>query len=324
MEKNEYIAKYNQNLFDDIKQELIKLFSLKGLHVSKKYGVIPTIIKPSINFEFLGESGLINLINLYSSKCCDYKLDSESGYELQNEFVYRKTFKELDIILWRLMYTNIVKLKNKETHKDLEVLYLTNYVIDYSKSIEVKHKKSHIFNISKFEDFKHRVKAEFEIGIQTFPDGSGTSFDAEKMYLDLSGRNGLFWKYCTINKVFDEFSHSINFTRCLHDFLAYIDNVRISRFPKKNVKTIKLLASSGGFARAEKYRQKMNPIFDSAYKLFIDRNPQNKKTWKSKSECAKYFIKDFYQNNPESDLDLDPKTIVKEITIRINDHCASR
>lgn len=76
-------------------------------------------------------------------------------------------------------------------------------------------------------------------------------------------------------------------------------------------------ASTGGLAKAEKYREKMTPIFDEVFVLFQCRK------WKSKSECAKYFIKEFYLKNPETEIDLDPKKLVTEITNRVNDRSAS-
>ncbi|MDC4368361.1 hypothetical protein OHV40_19545, partial [Acinetobacter baumannii] len=87
---------------------------------------------------------------------------------------------------------------------------------------------------------------------------------------------------------------------------------------KKENNHIRTFASTGGLARAEKYREKMTPIFDEVFVLFQSRK------WKSKSECAKYFIKEFYLENPETEIDLDPKKLVAEITNRINDPSASK
>lgn len=83
-------------------------------------------------------------------------------------------------------------------------------------------------------------------------------------------------------------------------------------------------ASKGGQTKAENYRAKMNPIFDKLFNLYQNSHPITAKKWKSKSECAKYFIKEFYLENPETEIDLDPKKLVAEITNRINDRAASR
>jgi len=84
------------------------------------------------------------------------------------------------------------------------------------------------------------------------------------------------------------------------------------------------VASKGGFARAEKYREKMNPIFDEAFNLFTKNNPKTGTRWNSKKECANFFIRNFYKNNPNTDIDLDAKKIVQEITNRLNNLYASK
>jgi hypothetical protein len=84
------------------------------------------------------------------------------------------------------------------------------------------------------------------------------------------------------------------------------------------------VASKGGFARAEKYREKMNPIFDEAFNLFTQNNPKTGTRWNSKKECANFFIRNFYKNNPDTDIDLDAKKIVQEITNRLNNLYASK
>ena len=76
--------------------------------------------------------------------------------------------------------------------------------------------------------------------------------------------------------------------------------------------------AKGGLTKAEKYREKMNPIFDEVFALFQSRK------WKSKAECAKYFIKEFYLKNPDAAIELDSKKLVTEITNRINDRSTSR
>lgn len=83
-------------------------------------------------------------------------------------------------------------------------------------------------------------------------------------------------------------------------------------------------ASKGGQTKAENYRAKMSPIFDELFDLFQNPHPVTARKWKSKSECAKYFIKEFYLKNPQTLIDLDPKKLVNEITNRVNDRSASK
>lgn len=87
---------------------------------------------------------------------------------------------------------------------------------------------------------------------------------------------------------------------------------------------IKKMASTGGKAKASNYNTKMDPIFDEVFLLFQEGDPRTGKKWRFKSVCAKHFIKEFYLKNPETDIDLDPKRLVKEITNRLNDLSASK
>ena len=68
----------------------------------------------------------------------------------------------------------------------------------------------------------------------------------------------------------------------------------------------------------------MNPIFDEAFNLFTQNNPKTGTRWNSKKECANFFIRNFYKNNPDTDIDLDAKKIVQEITNRLNNLYASK
>ena len=119
---------------------------------------------------------------------------------------------------------------------------------------------------------------------------------------------GVFWKFCTINKIFESLANSLSFTRILQDFSSEINkkknDLRYS-FREKDKRQIRSFASTGGLARAEKYREKMTPIFDEVFALFQSRK------WKSKAECAKYFIKEFYLKNPDAAIELDSKKLVK-------------
>ncbi|MEZ7924142.1 MAG: hypothetical protein QMB80_12475 [Acinetobacter towneri] len=92
----------------------------------------------------------------------------------------------------------------------------------------------------------------------------------------------------------------------------------------QNKKQIKKMASTGGKAKAQNYSSKMNPIFDEVFDLFLKGHPKTGKKWRFKSECAKYFIKEFYLKNPETNIDLDPKKLVNEISNRLNNLSASK
>lgn len=78
--------------------------------------------------------------------------------------------------------------------------------------------------------------------------------------------------------------------------------------------------AKGGKTKAENYNKKMKPIYDEAFRLFKSNNPETNYKWKSKSECAKYFIKKYYREYPHTDIILDHKKIVTEITNRINNN----
>lgn len=78
--------------------------------------------------------------------------------------------------------------------------------------------------------------------------------------------------------------------------------------------------AKGGKTKAENYNKKMKPLYDEAFKLFKSNNPETNQKWKSKSECAKYFIKKYYREYPHTDIILDSKKIVSEITDRINNN----
>ncbi|MEK5756577.1 hypothetical protein [Acinetobacter variabilis] len=93
---------------------------------------------------------------------------------------------------------------------------------------------------------------------------------------------------------------------------------------EKTKNQIKKMASTGGKAKANNYNTKMDPIFEEVFNLFQEGDPRTGKKWRFKSVCAKYFIKEFYFKNPETDIDLDPKKLVNEITNRLNDLSASK
>lgn len=98
----------------------------------------------------------------------------------------------------------------------------------------------------------------------------------------------------------------------------------IHYFIEKTIENERKGRSKGGYVKNENYKAKMHPIFDEAYQLFKNPNLVGKEKWKNKSECAKFYIKEFYAHNRNTDIDLDIRTLVKAITERINEHCASK
>ena len=207
---------------------------------------------------------------------------------------------------------------------------MVNYLIIYTSKIPIKMRKKHIFDDNALYAFHEKMLNQFNSGVELFTKSTKTRFKYEEIIIDLRGINGFFWKFCTINKIFDSLGYSISFTRVLHDLLENIDRFKKdlkyknSEISRKSKQARKVFASNGGLAKARKYREQMNPIFDQVFILFQGGNPNNHKRWKSKSECAKYFIKEFYLKNPETEIDLDPKKLVFEITNRINDQDTSR
>jgi len=87
---------------------------------------------------------------------------------------------------------------------------------------------------------------------------------------------------------------------------------------EKHMIQIKKMASTGGKAKAKNYSTLMNPIFEDVYNLFKKTNPLTGKKWKNKSECTRYFIREFHKKYPTTGIELDSKKLVSEITKRIN------
>ena len=330
MAKNEYIIEYNENLFNQIRSDMLGFIDVHtdiyalGEHEKAK---LPKIIKPKQSISLLDKKVMDELINIYSNKCQDIHFDSMEIYELNNENEFTTTFIHLNHIVDKLTYSNIIKLKNIENSISLKPLYLTNYLINYTSKIGPSDRLNHVFNEDKFTGYQKRFEKEFSKDFKIIINESEKLFDFTKIFLDLNSIIGVFWKFCTINKIFESLANSLSFTRILQDFSSEINkkknDLRYS-FREKDKRQIRSFASTGGLARAEKYREKMNPIFNELFLLFEKRNPSNNKKWKSKGECAKYFIKEYYLNNPKTDIDLDPKKLVTEITNRINDHSARR
>lgn len=152
------------------------------------------------------------------------------------------------------------------------------------------------------------------------------------------------FKYCyqaetkginTINKmIFGDDEH--NYLVDVIDYLSDLEEITSRHFTgevtrhfvekaiEKTTKKEREPRQKGGFIKAEKDRKKMTPIVDDVFSLYLTPNPLTGKKWKSKAECARYFIKNFYLRHPDTDTELDPKKLVAKITKRINDRAASR
>ena len=324
MAKNEYIIEYNENLFNQIRSDMLGFIDVHtGIYAPGKHekAKLPKIIKPKQSISLLDKKVMDELINIYSNKCQDIHFDSMEIYELNNENEFTTTFNHLKHIVDNLTYSNIIKLKNIENSISLKPLYLTNYLINYTSKISPSDRLNHVFNEDKFTEYQKRFEKEFSKDFKIITNESEKLFDFTKIFLDLNSIIGVFWKFCTINKIFESLANSLSFTRILQDFSSEINkkknDLRYS-FKEKDKRQIRSFASTGGLARAEKYREKMTPIFDEVFALFQSRK------WKSKAECAKYFIKEFYLKNPDAAIELDSKKLVTEITNRINDRSTSR
>lgn len=323
MSKNEYIFNYNKKILENVNQDLIGLMNLyKGIYFKKGKSVKGIgFIKPNKTTKVLDTEKFEELINIYSSKCHPIQLNKEDEYELQNENDFPNIFRDLDVIIDSLIGLNIINFKNKENFKILEPLYLTNYLINYTSSINPFDRDLHIFDEDAFEKFKEKLRNEFIDGVKIIKNGENKSYDLMQILLDLKSINGLFWEFCTIRKIFEDVGHSISFTRILQNFANKLESIHRklkNKYRKIQPPLITAIASTGGLAKARNYRKRMNPIFEEVFCLFKNNNPTNGKKWKSKNECVNYYIKNFYKENPDTEIDLDSKKLVQEITNRIN------
>lgn len=111
----------------------------------------------------------------------------------------------------------------------------------------------------------------------------------------------------------------------LEDLVSHhIGGEAVRYFVEKTIKEERSGRVKGAQVRYENYKAKMSPIFDEAYQLFINPHPLTQGRWKSKMECAKYYVNDFYKKFPDTDIDLDHKKLVTEISNRINECSASK
>src|SRR5699024_1887405 len=96
----------------------------------------------------------------------------------------------------------------------------SSFLIDYSSKIPIKSRISHKFNLDEFNNYHDEMYASFIKGIiPPIPIDGITTLDYSSLHIDMLGLNGLFWKYCSINAIFEAIGKSIDLTRYLHDLL---------------------------------------------------------------------------------------------------------
>jgi hypothetical protein len=75
------------------------------------------------------------------------------------------SFGELQYLIYLLYYSNLIELKNKESFKDLEKLYTSSFLIDYSTKINIKERGKHAFNFAEYQNFYDEMCEGFIKGI---------------------------------------------------------------------------------------------------------------------------------------------------------------
>ena len=132
MAKNEYIIEYNENLFNQIRSDMLGFIDVHtGIYALGKHekAKLPKIIKPKQSISLLDKKVMDELINIYSNKCQDIHFDSMEIYELNNENEFTTTFNHLKHIVDNLTYSNIIKLKTLVSNKLFNKLHFKNWPI---------------------------------------------------------------------------------------------------------------------------------------------------------------------------------------------------
>ncbi len=311
------IYTYNLSLKEQIFNKIISIAV-----VSNRKNV--SLFKPNNQFEILTPKELKALIEKYTKKCFQYFSLDEEREKFKEMIRVNNSYDEFQYLMYSLWYDNLIELKNQKNFNDLKKLYTSSFLINYSSEIPIKSRIDHQFCLDKFNNFNDEMYASFIKGITppTLEDGI-TVLDYSSLHIDMLGLNGLFWKYCSINATFETVGQSIDLTRYLHDLLNDAKIIADKLFQNKKPSVdITKIASTGGRAKANKYLEKMNPIFDEVFDLY--QHPERAKVEKwTKIECARYFLRQFYLNNPHAQednylKDLDPRKLASEITKRIN------
>lgn len=315
-----------------LNQIYIYNLSLKNQILNEMIGVVVAsnrknthLCKPNNQFEILTPKELNALIEKYTKKCFQYYSLDEEREKIKGILKVANSFDELQYLIYSLYYSNLIELKNKENFKDLEKLYTSGFLIDYSTKINVKDRGKHAFNLEEYKSFYDEMCEGFIKGIAP-PSLTDGTLDYSSLRVDLMGLNKLFWKYCSINAIFEMVEQSIDLTRYLHDLVndSKLIKNKLLRNPESQKKYHKDVVSAGGKAKNDNYNKKMNPIFDEVFNLYQNPNLATVKKWKNRTECARYFIRKFYEQHPDTDVSLNESKLVTAITERINERSASR
>ena len=119
------ISTYNLSLKSQVLNEIIRIVGAsnrKNTH----------LCKPNSQFEILTPKELNVLIEKYTRKCFQYYSLDEERKKLKGILNCDDSFGELQYLIYSLYYSNLIELKNKESFKDLEKLYTSSFLIDYS------------------------------------------------------------------------------------------------------------------------------------------------------------------------------------------------
>lgn len=111
----------------------------------------------------------------------------------------------------------------------------------------------------------------------------------------------------------------------LEDIVSHhVGGEAVRYFVEKTINEARSPRSKGGKIRAENYKAKMNPFFEEVYDLFINPPSDIKNGWKSRAQCARYYVKHFPKRHPDFDIDFDIDKLVSEISTRINERYTSK
>lgn len=241
------------------------------------------LCKPNNQFEILTPEVLNALIEKYTKKCFQYYSLDEEREKIKGMLRVDNSFDELQYLIYSLYYSNLIELKNKESFKDLEKLYTSSFLIDYSTKINVKERGKHAFNLEEYKNFYDEMCEGFIKGIAA-PSLTGgiTTLDYSSLRVDLMGLNKLFWKYCSINAIFEMVEQSIDLTRYLHDLLndSKLIKNKLLRNPESQKKYHKNVASAGGKAKADNYKKDNEQAFKHIEELW------DTGQWGKASKCA--------------------------------------
>lgn len=270
------IYTYNLSLKTQVLNEIIgiaKASNRKNTH----------LCKPDSQFEILTPKELNVLIEKYTKKCFQYYSLDEERKKIKGMLRVHDSFGELQYLIYLLYYSNLIELKNKESFKDLEKLYTSSFLIDYSTKINIKERGKHAFNFAEYQNFYDEMCEGFIKGIIPPSLTNGiTTLDYSSLRFDLMGLNMLFWKYCSINAIFEIVEQSIDLTRYLHDLLNDSKSIRnkLLRNPELQKKYHKNVASAGGKAKADNYKKDNEQAFKHIEELW------DTEKWGKASKCA--------------------------------------